>query len=213
MFTGIIEEVGTIGTITENKEGCRLRITASRVLNGLQIGHSIAVDGVCLTVEKFGADYFEVQAVGETLLRTTLAKCRRGDQVNLERALAAGDRFGGHFVQGHVDTIAKIAALRKEGDAAVFQIAIPDSIRNYIVEKGSLAVNGISLTVAGIDEKTVKIALIPVTLAETNLGLKKVGDEVNLEVDVLAKYVEKMVGQSAKEPLTFDKVKRWGFNQ
>ncbi|MDD5539960.1 MAG: riboflavin synthase [Candidatus Marinimicrobia bacterium] len=212
MFTGLIEEIGEIGAVSENKAGRRLKIVANQVLSDLQLGDSIAVDGVCLTVEKLGADYFEVQAVGETLSRSTLVNSRRGDRVNLERAMAASDRFGGHFVQGHVDAVGTIVAIRKIGEAAVLQIAIPESINNYIVEKGSLTVNGISLTVAEITDKVVKIALIPVTLSATNLGLKKVNDEVNLEVDILAKYVEKMINAPNKKPLTFEKVKGWGFD-
>lgn len=212
MFTGLIEEIGEIGSVSENKAGRRLKIVANQVLSDLQLGDSIAVDGVCLTVEKLGADYFEVQAVGETLSRSTLVNSRRGDRVNLERAMAASDRFGGHFVQGHVDAVGTIVAIRKIGEAAVLQIAIPESISNYIVEKGSLTVNGISLTVAEITDKVVKIALIPVTLSATNLGLKKVNDEVNLEVDILAKYVEKMINAPNKKPLTFEKVKGWGFD-
>ncbi|MFA7710761.1 MAG: riboflavin synthase, partial [Candidatus Neomarinimicrobiota bacterium] len=133
-------------------------------------------------------------------------------RVNLERAMAASDRFGGHFVQGHVDAVGTIVAIRKIGEAAVLQIAIPESINNYVVEKGSLTVNGISLTVAEITDKVVKIALIPVTLSATNLGLKKVNDEVNLEIDILAKYVEKMINAPNKKPLTFEKVKGWGFD-
>jgi len=213
MFTGIIEEIGEIRGITDNAEGRRFRIAAKRILSDLQEGDSIAVDGVCLTAETFGTDFFEAQAVSETLSRTTLAILRRGDRVNLERAMAAGGRFGGHFVQGHVDAMAPIVALKHEGSAGTLRIAVPDSIQNYIVEKGSLTINGISLTVAEIENNEVQVALIPATLSGTNLGLKKVGDYVNLEVDILAKYIENIVGRPPKEPLTFERVKHWGFSQ
>ncbi|HPC35398.1 MAG TPA: riboflavin synthase [Candidatus Marinimicrobia bacterium] len=213
MFTGIIEEMGEIRLVAENIEGRRFQIAANRILSGINIGDSIAVDGVCLTVEKVGKDYIEVQAVSETLGRTTLAKLPRGAKVNLERAMAAGGRFGGHFVQGHIDSVAPIVDLLRIGNAATMRIAVPDTIRQYVVEKGSLAVNGISLTVAGIENELIEIALIPVTLTETNLGEKKIGDEVNLEVDILAKYVEKILERFEKEPLTLEKVKQWGFNQ
>jgi len=209
----IIEEMGEIRLVAENIEGRRFQIAANRILSGINIGDSIAVDGVCLTVEKVGKDYIEVQAVSETLGRTTLAKLPRGAKVNLERAMAAGGRFGGHFVQGHIDSVAPIVDLLRIGNAATMRIAVPDTIRQYVVEKGSLAVNGISLTVAGIENELIEIALIPVTLTETNLGEKKIGDEVNLEVDILAKYVEKILERFEKEPLTLEKVKQWGFNQ
>ncbi|HPD25499.1 MAG TPA: riboflavin synthase [Candidatus Marinimicrobia bacterium] len=213
MFTGIIEEIGEIRAISENVAGRRFQIAANRILNGINIGDSIAVDGVCLTVEKVGKDYIEVQAVTETLARTTLAKVPRGAKVNLERAMAASGRFGGHFVQGHIDSVAPIVAFQHIGKAGTMRIAVPDSIRHYIVVKGSLAVNGISLTVAGIENEIIEIALIPVTLTETNLGEKKIGDEVNLEVDILAKYIEKILERFEKEKLTFEKIKQWGFNQ
>ncbi|HPB00845.1 MAG TPA: riboflavin synthase [Candidatus Marinimicrobia bacterium] len=213
MFTGIIEEMGEIRAVSENVAGRRFQIAANRILNGINIGDSIAIDGVCLTVENFGKDYIEVQAVTETLARTTLAKVPRGAKVNLERAMAASGRFGGHFVQGHIDSVAPIVDLQRIGNAATMRIAVPDSIRHYIVEKGSLAVNGVSLTVAGIENEVIEIALIPVTLTETNLGEKKIGDEVNLEVDILAKYIEKILEHFEKETLTFEKIKQWGFNQ
>ncbi len=127
--------------------------------------------------------------------------------------MAASGRFGGHFVQGHIDSVAPIVDLQRIGNAATMRIAVPDSIRHYIVEKGSLAVNGVSLTVAGIENEVIEIALIPVTLTETNLGEKKIGDEVNLEVDILAKYIEKILEHFEKETLTFEKIKQWGFNQ
>lgn len=213
MFTGIIEEIGEIRVVTTNAEGQRFRIAARKIISDFHEGDSISVDGVCLTIETFGADYFEVQAVGETLSRSTLAKMQSGDRVNLERAMAANGRFGGHFVQGHVDAVATITALERVGDAATLHLTMPDSIRNFIVEKGSLTVNGISLTVAGIGENEVRIVLIPATLKNTTLGLKKVGDSVNLEVDILAKYIDQMLNRRAKEPLTFERVKDWGFNQ
>jgi riboflavin synthase len=213
MFTGIIEEIGTIKSVTANAEGKRFRITACKVLEDLHIGDSIAVDGVCLTAEEFGPDYFDAQAVGETLSRSTLNGIQRGDKVNLERAMAAGGRFGGHFVQGHVDAVATITSLKNTGNSAELGLTIPDSIQKYIVEKGSLTVNGVSLTVASVEGNEVRIALIPATLKNTTLGFKKAGETLNVEVDVLAKYIEKMLGQDKKEPLTFERVKNWGFNQ
>jgi len=213
MFTGIIEEIGEIRNVSPNAEGKRFRIAARKILGDIHDGDSIAVEGVCLTAEEFGQDYFVAQAVGETLSRSTLATLQRGDRVNLERAMAADGRFGGHFVQGHIDAIATIVELKQESNSAVLRISIPGSIQNYIVEKGSLTVNGISLTVAAVEESEVRIALIPATLKNTTLGLKAAGNQVNIEVDVLAKYIEKMLGQTKKEPLTFERVKNWGFNQ
>lgn len=213
MFTGIVEEVGEIRAITSNAGGKRFRISAGKILEDIHEGDSIAVDGVCLTAEEFGSDYFAAQAVGETLLRSTLATVQRGSRVNLERAMAANGRFGGHFVQGHVDAVATVVSLKQEGNSALLCLAVPDTVQNYIVEKGSLTVNGISLTVAAVNGAEISIALIPATLQNTTLGLKRAADTVNIEVDVLAKYIEKMLGQTRKEPLTFERVKNWGFNQ
>jgi len=182
MFTGIIEEMGEIRAVSENVAGRRFQIAANRILNGINIGDSIAVDGVCLTVEKVGKDYIEVQAVTETLARTTLAKVPRGAKVNLERAMAASGRFGGHFVQGHIDSVAPIVALQHIGKAGTMRIAVPDSIRHYIVEKGSLAVNGVSLTVAGIENEVIEIALIPVTLTETISARRKLATKLTLRL-------------------------------
>ncbi len=213
MFTGIIEEIGEIRAITSNAEGKRFHISASKILEDIHAGDSIAVDGVCLTAEEFGSDYFIAQAVSETLMRSTLATVQRGSYVNLERAMLVNGRFGGHFVQGHVDAVATVISLIPEGNSAVLRLVVPDSVQNYIVEKGSLTVNGISLTVAAVTGAEISIALIPATLQNTTLRLKRAGDQVNIEVDVLAKYIEKMLGQTRKEPLTFKRVKNWGYNQ
>ncbi|HMM48506.1 MAG TPA: riboflavin synthase [Miltoncostaeaceae bacterium] len=189
MFTGLVEEQGRIISVSPNEAGARIEIGAHAVLDGLALGDSVAVNGACLTAVTIDADRFAVDAVAETLRRTALGRLRAGETVNLERALVAGDRLDGHIVQGHIDGTGRVRSVRPEGESAIVEItAAPDLLR-YIVEKGSIAVDGISLTVAGRTADAFTVALIPHTMRATTLGPQAQGRTVNLEVDVLAKYV------------------------
>ena len=191
MFTGIVEETGTVVALTPTAGGRRLRIETQ--LADLAIGDSIAVNGICLTVVGTAAASFEVEAVPETLARTNLGELATNDRVDLERPLAAVGRFDGHIVQGHVDGTGRVEGVRPEGEGARMRISASTALLRYTVEKGSIAVDGVSLTVAAVDDAAFEVALIPHTLAATVLGERRPGDLVNLEVDVLAKYVERML--------------------
>jgi len=191
MFTGIVEETGEIIDVTMTDEGRRLRIATS--FDGLSQGASISVSGACLTVEAFGDGWFSVFLATETLDRTYLGDLAVGDQVNLERAMAAGDRFDGHVVQGHVDGTAEVVGVKRIGDDWEFTFSLPDALAGYVVEKGSISVDGISLTVAALDGEQFAVAIIPETYDVTTLSEKSAGDPVHLEVDVVAKYVESLV--------------------
>ncbi len=193
MFTGIIEEVGAVETVRGDQRHRRLHIRASETLQDLTIGASIAVDGVCLTVVEKTAGTFAVEIVAETLARTTLGSRDVGDRVNLERPLQASGRLDGHIVQGHVDGVGEIAAVFAEGEGRRLRIRPPTQLLRYLVEKGSVTVDGVSLTVAATGDDTFEVALIPHTLAVTTLADRAAGDGVNLEVDILAKYVERLL--------------------
>ncbi len=212
MFTGLIEEVGTVRRVMNNPEGRLLEITAQKVLEGLEIGDSVAVDGACLSVVSTGRDRFRVQAVQETIRKTTLRLFQTGTRVNLERAMAANSRFGGHFVQGHVDGIAPVTSVVTKGGSAVFTFEIPETLQRYVTVKGSVTINGISLTVAELSGRNFSVAVIPLTMKETTLGLKKAGDFINIEVDILAKYVERQLsGRDKLETDLEDKIRQWGY--
>ena len=211
MFTGLIEEIGRIDKIIPNKEGRELQIDSNIVIEDIKLGDSVSVDGVCLSVTGIGNKNFKVQAVQETLQRSTLQTIKIGAPVNLERAMLPTSRFGGHFVQGHVDATGKILSWEMTGKSALLKILVPDKVIKYIVEKGSITINGISLTVAALEESMISIALIPITLKETNLSQKKVGSYINIEVDMIAKYVENLLEKrSSSIPIT-EKMKKWGY--
>lgn len=194
MFTGLIEEVGEVRALTVHGDGRRLEIAAQRVLADAVIGASIAVNGCCLTVVAIGDGTWTADVVPESIARTNLGTLGVGDPVNLERPLAADGRFGGHVVQGHVDGVAALLAVDEQSDGSWrYRFALPEAVAPYVVEKGSIAVDGISLTVAAVDETGFDIAVIPHTHEVTNLGRRAVGDVVNLEADVLAKYVARLV--------------------
>jgi riboflavin synthase len=197
MFTGIIEGSGDIIACVDDEGGRRLRISPNLGFDDLVHGQSIAVSGVCLTVETFETgpnSYFEVFLAEETIEKTYLGSVEQGDRVNLERALAANDRFDGHLVQGHVDTTAAVTSVERVGDDWRFRFSLPESVAPYIVTKGSVAVDGISLTVADRETNEFSVAIIPTTYELTTLSEKSEGDPVHLEVDVVAKYVEQLVG-------------------
>lgn len=197
MFTGLVEEVGTVRSVTPGGGGAKVAIEASVVLEDATIGASISVNGCCLTVVEFDATSWVADAVPETLDRTNIGTLLPGDRVNLERPLAANGRYGGHVVQGHVDATTEILAIDELADGSFrYTFALPASLADYVVEKGSIAIDGISLTVAGVDSTSFSIAVIPHTHEVTTLGSRTVGDRVNLEADVLAKYVERLVRPS-----------------
>jgi riboflavin synthase len=189
MFTGIVRERGSLAAV----EGGRLRISAPETSARLAVGDSISVSGCCLTATAVSNGHFEVTAVPETLSRTTLDQLRPGDAVNLETATRAGEPLGGHYVQGHVDGVGRVASIEPQDEGARVWIEAPEEILRYCVEKGSIAVDGVSLTISGLREGAFEVALIPHTLAETTLGALQPGGQVNLEVDVLAKYVERLL--------------------
>ena len=191
MFTGIVEEVGTVTGL----EGQRLTIAAGTVLEGVKLGDSIAVNGACLTVVDFEHSSFSVELAPETLKRTSFGSWLPGRQVNLERPLAVSDRLGGHIVQGHVDSTGRITSLKPEGDCVIFRVASPKRLMPYIVEKGFVAVDGISLTVVKAGASSFTLSVIPYTLSNTNLQSQAKGGRVNLEVDIVAKYVESLLAR------------------
>lgn len=193
MFTGIVEEVGRVERVQRGARSAVLSIRASRVLEDVHIGDSIAVNGVCLTVTDFDARGFRADVMPETMDRSALSSLSSGLPVNLERAMAANGRFGGHIVAGHVDAVGTIMRLRRDDNAVWFDIAAPESVLRYVVEKGSIAIDGVSLTVARVGEGEFSISAIPHTLANTALNFKRAGDRVNLEADIIGKYVEKLL--------------------
>ena len=204
MFTGIVEELGEIVSIEHGAESAVLRVHGPLVTGDATPGASIAVNGVCLTVVERDGETFSVDVMAETLNRSSLGSLRAGAPVNLERAMTASARFGGHIVQGHVDGTAQILARLPGDNWEVVQFTLPPEVSRYVVEKGSITVDGVSLTVSDITDDTFSVSLIPTTLGLTTLGRKVVGDAVNLEVDVIAKYVERLLAHSSTgaEPTT-----------
>ncbi|WP_238905356.1 riboflavin synthase [Clostridium sp. YIM B02506] len=215
MFTGIVEEIGTVVDFEASQNVLRIKVQASKVLEETYLGDSISTNGVCLTVTDIGKNYFYADVMGETVRRSNLGTLKKGDKVNLERAMAANSRFGGHIVSGHIDGKGKITSYEKEGNAVWITIDADREILKYVVEKGSIAIDGISLTVAYVDEKKFKVSIIPHTSEETTLLKKKIGEEVNLECDVIGKYVEKLLGfnkkNDEKKSITMDFLINNGF--
>ena len=199
MFTGIIEEVGVIRSIKKGAQSAIITIEANTVMSDIHLGDSIAMNGVCLTVTSFDANSYNVDVMHETLRRTNLGELKSGSRVNLERAMAADGRFGGHIVAGHVDGTGTITSMTKDDNAIWIQIKTDTSVLKYIVEKGSITIDGISLTVASVDEKGFAVSVIPHTGAHTTLLEKKPGATVNLETDMIGKYVEKLLGFQKQE--------------
>ncbi|HEX5588505.1 MAG TPA: riboflavin synthase [Acidimicrobiia bacterium] len=194
MFTGIVEELGTVRAISPVEGGARLEIAATTVLDDAEIGASISVNGCCLTVVALGEGCWAADAVTETLAHTSLGGLVAGERVNLERPVRLADRLGGHLVQGHVDAVGVVRGREPEADGSVrVEIAAPPEVLRYVVHKGSITVDGVSLTVAALGPDSFTVAVIPHTLVVTTLGFREAGDPVNLEVDVLAKYVERLL--------------------
>lgn len=206
MFTGIVEEVGQVRALQRN----RLTIGAKQVLTGTKVGDSISVNGTCLTVTDYNADSFSVDVMPETIRRTNIGMLKPGNGVNLERSMPADGRFGGHFVQGHVDGTGKITSMVTEGDAVIMEVAAPQEITRYLVEKGYIALDGISLTIVRCDEQAFTVSLVAHTLKNTTLKSKRAGDAVNLEVDIMAKYIER-TGAAGKRDISRELLGEHGF--
>ena len=217
MFTGIVEEVGQVAEIKKSKDWAELKIKAEKVLEDVSLGDSIAVNGVCLTVTTFGKGFFTADVMHETLVRSSLSLLAKGSSVNLERAMAANGRFGGHIVSGHIDGTGVITDIKKDAIATWVTIEAGESIMRLIVEKGSIAIDGISLTVAEVTDKYFKVSLIPHTGSNTTLLQKKTGEKVNLENDIIGKYVERLMSFSKAEDtkqksnITMDFLAKHGF--
>lgn len=215
MFTGLIEDLGTVREFRQGAESIRLTVATRIPMAELQLGESIAVNGICLTVVSFGGGVFTADVSPETLDRTSLGGLAPGARVNLERALRLSDRLGGHLVSGHVDALASITERRRDANAVRFTFALPEAVNRYLVEKGSVAIDGISLTINAVADQTFSVAVIPHTLEMTTLKEKSVGARVNIEVDIIGKYVERLMGtrepDSGKKPLNLDFLAKHGF--
>lgn len=211
MFTGIVEELGTLAAVKRGANSAVLNINALLVTRDMKIGDSISVNGVCLTVTGFDAKSFRADVMHETLNRSSLAYVHTGARVNLERAMSASGRFGGHIVLGHVDGVGEIFDIRRDDNAVIYTIRADSSVLRYIVGKGSVAVDGISLTVAEVTDTYFIISMIPHTAAATALSDKKRGDRVNIETDVIGKYVERLLTKQSNAGITIDKLKEYGF--
>lgn len=198
MFTGIIEGLGTVKSLTRVAGGLRMGIEADFPLDKTGVGDSICVSGACLTIVRFQENIFEVDVAPETLSKTTLGQARVGVRVNLERALRLGDRLDGHLVTGHVDCVGVVQAKRAVANATLFSFGVPEALSRYVVQKGSVAVDGISLTVNACKRSTFEVSIIPHTAKMTTIGLKRVGDPVNIETDVTGKYIERFTRHFAK---------------
>ncbi len=191
MFTGLIEEIGILHTIIKGAKSAKLTICSNKVLQGIEVGDSISTNGVCLTVVSFSDKSFTVDVMPETMGRSNLGSLKSGSEVNLERALKLGDRLGGHMVSGHIDGVGHIKAIEEEDNATWVTIEAEQNLLKYVIEKGSIAVDGTSLTVAFVDREVFKVSIIPLTREETTLLSKKIGEEVNLECDMVGKYIER----------------------
>lgn len=215
MFTGIVEEIGKIKAIKKGKNSARLVINAKKVLEDVKLGDSIAVNGVCLTVTEFSNSAFGVDVMHESLRKSSLSTLKNDSSVNLERAMLLNGRFGGHIVSGHIDGTGKIINIKNDDNAIWYTISAKDKIMKYIIEKGSITIDGISLTVANLSESDFSVSIIPHTQEETILKTKKIGDIVNLENDCIAKYVESLLNfkekSEVKKDITMDFLLENGF--
>ncbi len=214
MFSGIVEELGTVESVTDKGRGRELVVAAERVLADLKVSDSINVDGVCQTVVDVGRRNFKVQTIATTLSRTTFGEFRRGRKVNLERPIAAGDRFGGHFVQGHVDGVGTVSSVQRQGDMWLVRFSLPDTVEPFTILHGSIAVDGVSLTINSLPAAgTAEVALIPYTYEHTNLSRLAPGAKVNLEADMIGKYVARTLGRGDAESSPGDleeRLSQWG---
>ncbi|WP_353893840.1 riboflavin synthase [Proteinivorax hydrogeniformans] len=199
MFTGLVEEVGKVQKVKKSIKSCSLTISAKKVLDGVKLGDSISTNGVCLTVVSFTSNSFDADVMPETMDNSNLGKLNIGSEVNLERALQLGNRLGGHMVSGHIDDIGTILNFRKDENATWVTIKPVNTSLKYVIEKGSIAIDGTSLTVADVNDDSFKVSIIPLTGEDTTLLKNKIGDEVNLEYDLVGKYVEKLVNANKTE--------------
>ncbi len=211
MFTGIVEEMGSVKALRRAAGAARLTISASMVLDGTRLGDSISVNGVCLTVVEMDKNYFSADVAVETLRVTNLGDLKIGSAVNLERALQLSARVGGHLVSGHVDAVGSIRDKREEGNGWRIFIDAPESVLRYVIKKGSVAIDGISLTVADVDNAGFSIAMIPHTAKLTTLGFKSAGDRVNLEADIIGKYVERLLSGKGEGGVNLELLRKTGF--
>ncbi len=211
MFTGLVEEIGTVKNVKPLGGGLKITIAAQKVIEDFQIGDSINVNGTCQTVVKFTKDQFEVEAVEETLKKTNLGKLKLNEKVNLERSLTLNKRLGGHFVTGHVDTTGKILNIKELSTSYLVDISYPKEFNKYLINVGAIAIDGISLTVANFDEEKFTVSIIPHTWKVTNLADRTIGSEINLEFDVLGKYVARLLNKEKQSNITEEWLKQNGF--
>lgn len=212
MFTGIIEEIGIVRTISKNSDGALICIESKKTLEGLKLGDSISINGACQSVTKFDGKSFSFQSAIETLKLTNLSALKPNDKVNLERAMPANGRLDGHIVSGHIDETATFVKREKEGFSQILSFNAGKETSKYLVKKGSICVNGVSLTITNVTNDIFSISVIPITIKDTNLALLKLGDKVNIEADIIAKYVEKFVQRDEnKGKVTLEFLKENGF--
>jgi riboflavin synthase len=215
MFTGLIEDLGIVRELRKSADSLRLTVATGIAMNELELGESIAVNGICLTVVSFGDGQFSADVSPETVSRSTLSALASGSRVNLERALRFGARLGGHLVSGHVDAVGTVVALVRDGNAHRFTFHLPAEVNRYVVEKGSVAIDGISLTVNSVTDDTFSVAIIPLTLAETTLKERPVGSRVNIETDIIGKYVERLLVRAPRDeqrsPVDLEFLAKHGF--
>jgi riboflavin synthase len=211
LFTGIIEEIGQIKQIKPIAGGLEIQISVSDILSRIKEGDSVAVDGVCQTVTNLEKHFITVQAVGETLTKSTFEEYQTGRMVNLESSLTLEKPLGGHMVQGHVQATAQILQWQPRGENYYLELGLPGNLMKYCIPEGSIAVDGISLTIATISEKTVGISIVPYTVQQTTLKKKSVGEKVNIETDIIARYVEKFTNRKDDEGMSSEKLKNWGY--
>jgi len=215
MFTGIIEEIGILAGSVPIPGGKKISIKAKEILNDLKVDHSVAINGVCLTVIEISGNLFTVEAVGETLEKTTFVDLKTSEPLNLERAMKLGDRLGGHLVQGHVNGIGSISKLDRRGDNWYLVVKLSDELIRYVIPEGSIAIDGISLTVAGLAGSEVGVSIIPHTFKNTTFSQAKIGQKCNIETDMIGKYIEKFIkhqpDKNSKKPITLDWIHNQGF--
>lgn len=213
MFTGIIETLGIVRQLQSSGQQCQITVDINRIAEGTSLGDSIAINGVCLTVCRLNGTNAVFDVSAETLNKSNIASLKTGSKVNLERAMSTNGRFGGHIVQGHIDGTAKITSIQKQADFAVFRIEAPGELLDQMVRKGSVAVDGISLTIAKLDNTGFEVAVIPTTLKETTWHQAKAGDAVNIETDIIVKIIQRQLHAMLPEAneLTLDKLKEYGF--
>ena len=217
MFTGIVEELGNISKIKKTDTGKKFTITAKSIMDDLKVGDSVSVNGVCLTVTTYDESSFNLDLVKETLKKSNLGDLKKGNSVNLERAITLSTRLGGHILQGHVETVGVIMDKVPSGDGTTLSVGIDPGFMRYCISKGSIALDGVSLTIASMSENIIKIALIPHTLEMTTLGLKDVGDSLNIETDIIGKYIERLMSfedeDDQMEELILKGLKNWEFGE